>query len=489
MTRRLRRDDYTVGWVCALPVELAAAQEMLDEEHHDLERDLDDNDENLYALGSMGGHNVAIVCLPAGRIGNNPAAAVSTQMLATFKAIRFGLMVGIGGGVPAEADVRLGDVVVSQPHRSFGGVVQYDVGKATPNKFERTGSLNSPPHVLLSAVAKVRANELRGRSQLSTYTAKLERIAKFQRVKAGPDILFEVAYDHSKGQTCDQCSVDRQEARQPRESEGGVVVHYGTIASGNQVMRSAAERDRVSAELGGVLCFEMEAAGLMNNFPCLIIRGICDYADSHKNKRWQAYAAATAAAYAKELLSIIPSAKVVEQRTVHDATNGSRNPIHSANPDLDMALADLARGKKKKLNWQESVVDLLKVLDLYCDEQFQDWLANTLRVRAGPSGSEKQDNALRKAIIEKLAPNEVEWQNTMELRWGERRCLNCGRAQHKENVCDDDCGRCINIVLVSGFFNQLTIISGLYSKHTASNCGYPARCLRCESSFCCIVRY
>jgi nucleoside phosphorylase len=109
MARQLRREDCTVGWVCALPVELAAALEMLDEEHHDLKRDPADNDENLYALGSIGGHNVAIVCLPAGRIGNNPAAVVSTQMRAAFKAIRFGLMVGIGGGVPTvEADIRLG---------------------------------------------------------------------------------------------------------------------------------------------------------------------------------------------------------------------------------------------------------------------------------------------------------------------------------------------------------------------------------------------
>ena len=92
------------------------------------------------------------------------------------------------------------------------------------------------------------------------------------------------------------------------------MVHYGTIASGNQVMRSAAERDRVSAELGGVLCFEMEAAGLMNSFPCLVIRGICDYADSHKNKRWQAYAAGTAAACAKEVLSVMPPTEVAQAR-------------------------------------------------------------------------------------------------------------------------------------------------------------------------------
>jgi nucleoside phosphorylase len=315
-----RRDDYTVGWVCALPIELAAAQEMLDEEHHNLERDPADNDENLYALGSIGGHNVAIVCLPAGRIGNNPAAAVSTQMRATFKAIRFGLMVGIGGGVPTdEADIRLGDVVVSQPSWGFPGVVQYDVGKATPSGFKRTGSLNSPPSLLLSAVNKVRADELRGRSKLLEHVSKLERIGKFQRVKAGPDVLFEASYDHKEGKTCDQCSVDRQEVRQPRESEEEVVVHYGTIASGNQVMRSAAERDRVSAELDGVLCFEMEAAGLMNGFPCLVIRGICDYADSHKNKRWQAFAAGTAAAYAKEAMSVIPAADIARTHTVEEA--------------------------------------------------------------------------------------------------------------------------------------------------------------------------
>jgi len=89
-----------------------------------------------------------------------------------------------------------------------------------------------------------------------------------------------------------------------------IMVHYGTVASGNQVIRDGVTRDQLNSELGGVLCFEMEAAGLMNSFPCLVIRGICDYADSHKNKKWQPYAAATAAAYAKELLSVIPVADI-----------------------------------------------------------------------------------------------------------------------------------------------------------------------------------
>ena len=84
MAPSLRPKDYKVGWVCALPVELAAALEMLDEEHPDLDRELAGNDDNVYALGSLCGHNVVIVCLPADRIGNNPAATVATQMRATF---------------------------------------------------------------------------------------------------------------------------------------------------------------------------------------------------------------------------------------------------------------------------------------------------------------------------------------------------------------------------------------------------------------------
>ncbi|KAJ4298062.1 hypothetical protein N0V90_005961 [Kalmusia sp. IMI 367209] len=331
MARPLRRDDYTVGWVCALPVELAAAQEMLDEEHPELERDPNDNDENLYTLGSINGHNVVIVCLPAGRIGNNPAAAIATQMRATFRGIRFGLMVGIGGGVPsAEADVRLGDVVVSKPDKTFGGVVQYDFGKATLDGFERKGSLNSPPQILLSAIATVQAKELRDRSRTAEHFAKLDRIPKFQRSKTGPDVLFDAAYDHKGGQTCDNCSMDRQEIREARDGNEGIVVHYGTIASGNQVVKNALERDMLSRELGQVLCFEMEAAGLMNSFPCLVVRGICDYADSHKNKRWQPYAAGVAAAYAKELLSVIPATDVSKTRTADEAMqSASRRAIYS----------------------------------------------------------------------------------------------------------------------------------------------------------------
>jgi hypothetical protein len=62
----------------------------------------------------------------------------------------------------------------------------------------------------------------------------------------------------------------------------------------------------------------MEAAGLMDSFPCLVIRGICNYADSRKNKRWREYAAAAAAAaaYAKEILSVIAASLVAKTPAV-----------------------------------------------------------------------------------------------------------------------------------------------------------------------------
>jgi hypothetical protein len=111
-------------------------------------------------------------------------------MKSAFSSIRFGLMVGIGGGVlSSEADIRLGDVVVSRLYIAHGGIVQYDFGKAISSGFERTGFLNIPPIILINAIAKLRANYIRGRSRLSEYIFKLNDMPTFARENAGPDIF------------------------------------------------------------------------------------------------------------------------------------------------------------------------------------------------------------------------------------------------------------------------------------------------------------
>lgn len=300
---QLSHDDYTVGWICALPLEMAAAKAMLDSTHPKLMQATSDH--NSYTLGEIAGHNVVIACLPAGVYGTTSATSVAKDMLSTYKAIRFGLMVGIGGGAPNEAnDIRLGDVVVSQPSGTSGGVIQYNHGKTmTGGLFQPTGMMNKPPPVLLSALSNLQSEEVLGRSPLKELLSEtLQRYAPISRFTyPGPqqDILFRADYPHpSSTVSCDGCDHNLQIFRRERI---GPKVFYGLIASANQVMKDSITRDRLARE-HNISCFEMEAAGLMDNFPCLVIRGICDYSDSHKHKQWQEYAALTAAAYAKCVL-------------------------------------------------------------------------------------------------------------------------------------------------------------------------------------------
>jgi nucleoside phosphorylase len=316
--KTLSHDDYSIGWICPLSVEMATAKAMLDKAHAPLSQSRIDS--NNYALGEIFGHNVVIACLPSGVYGATSAAVVAEQMLTTFRRIRFGLLVGIGGGIPSGklADVRLGDLVVSNPTGRYGGVVQYDYGKTlAEGQFQLTGSLNKPPQVLLTAIAHLQSLHMLGVKRipgiLEDVTEKCPALkALFSYPGQVNDRLSEPVHRHVGSlDTCLDCDEGRRPPRPPHIPR----VHYGLIASGNQVMKDGVTRDRLAMD-HGILCFEMEAAGLMDHFPCLVIRGICDYADSHKNNDWQPYAAAVAAAYAKELLEIIPKEQVEETEAV-----------------------------------------------------------------------------------------------------------------------------------------------------------------------------
>jgi nucleoside phosphorylase len=140
-------------------------------------------------------------------------------------------------------------------------------------------------------------------------------MSQYVRPSSLPDRLFDSGYEHNGSvDNCYSCDNSKLLERSPRDNNNPKI-HYGVIASGNQVIKHGKTRDQLAQELS-ILCFEMEAAGLMDNFPCLVIRGICDYSDSHKNKQWQEYAAATAAAYAKELLFVIHPNEAQERSAV-----------------------------------------------------------------------------------------------------------------------------------------------------------------------------
>ncbi|EHA19938.1 hypothetical protein ASPNIDRAFT_39357 [Aspergillus niger ATCC 1015] len=304
-SRRLSSRDYKVAWICALPIELAAAKSLLDDVHESLPQPTDCN---AYTLGSMYGHNIAIACLQSGIYGTCSAASVATQMKQTFPSIEFGLTVGVGGGVPTRADIRLGDVVVSTPTGQLGGVVQYDYGKSCPcGSFERTGSLNKPYLPLLVAVSHLRSDYLLHDTQISKVISDAIGHHKDTFPRPAEDWLFQPTYVHHGGAgDCSSCDKSHLVPRGPRASSEPHI-HYGLIASGDRVIKDAQMRDSYAEDLP-ILCFEMESAGIMDQLPCLVIRGICDYCDSHKQKNWQGFAALAAAAYAKKLLSIVPLA-------------------------------------------------------------------------------------------------------------------------------------------------------------------------------------
>ncbi|KAL7909425.1 ankyrin repeat protein [Trichoderma velutinum] len=265
-------------------------------------------------------------------------------MMHSFPNVRIGLMVGIGGGAPSEHhDIRLGDIVVSAPKDGGSGLLQYDFGKniQDQNHLTTTGFLNQSPIALRTALAGLQAQyERKGHRLEQAVNSVLEKNKRlrrqYQRPDQSSDRLYQPGIVHANTKEgCLACDPSGLIPRPERtEDEDNPAIHYGLIASANQLMKNAFLRDKLAAEKD-VLCFEMEASGLMNHFPCLVIRGICDYSDSHKNKEWQGYAAMVAAAYAKDLLSrIAPSSVTAEKRiidvlsNVQETVNGMEKDVH-----------------------------------------------------------------------------------------------------------------------------------------------------------------
>ena len=338
------RRDFEIAIICALPLEANAVQAVFD-------RSWDSNgnkygkargDRNAYSMGLIGRHNVVLAYMPG--MGNNSATSVASDCRFSFENIKLALVIGICGGVPFSKqgdEILLGDVVISE------GVVPYDFGRRYPDQFLRKDapldSLSRPKPEIRALLAKLKGttNRIRLQDQMSEYLSLLQQHLGEEATYPGvrEDKLFDKDYRHkhqtssacvvcsdckhqsdrvceeSVELTCEQlnCDDSRLVPRQRLSIRGAEVstagrssihqpvIHFGLVASGNTVMKSGTERDRIAAN-ENVIAFEMEGAGAWDTFPCLIIKGICDYADSHKSKRWQKYAAATAAACAKAFL-------------------------------------------------------------------------------------------------------------------------------------------------------------------------------------------
>ncbi|KAF3291492.1 hypothetical protein TWF970_000705 [Orbilia oligospora] len=229
-----QKSKYTIGWVCAIAIELAAVKALLDEEYDPLPMHYTET--NVYAFGRMGKHNIVIACLPAGKYGTVSAATVASEMRWHFPDIRFYLMVGVGGGVPSEAnDIRLGDVVVSLPTGISGGVIQYEFGKTvSEGKFQYAGSLNAPPPLLLNALTHIRAINTKRLGAILEDIILSAGTTDDRFSRPAQDRLFVANYDHlGQQESCEKCDPIMLVDRKFRENNYPYV-HYGIIASGDK---------------------------------------------------------------------------------------------------------------------------------------------------------------------------------------------------------------------------------------------------------------
>jgi nucleoside phosphorylase len=332
----ISRDDYTVGIICAVYAEYLPIHAALDDEHGEVQ-----GDNHAYACGRMGAHNVVIAMM-----GEASAATVATDMMRTFP-IRVALMVGVGGGVWSEqTDVRLGDVVVSQPCGMDSGVLQWDYGTTKKHgAFCIRSILNKPPRPVLDAMRSLKVRDRLDQSEVSAILAAM--IAKnpmmandgmtwrLGRPDQGHDELFEASYEHVSEGPCDKCDGSRLVRGRPPRAVDGPRIHYGNIASFKETVKHGPTRDRIAQE-ESILCFETEAEGLMSTFPHVVIRGVCDYADSHETarRRWRGYAAVAASAYAKILLLRVPAVDLTTTPPASEVT-GRKTPSRPGQLKLD----------------------------------------------------------------------------------------------------------------------------------------------------------
>lgn len=375
------RGDFEVAIICALPLEYDAVTLLIDElwdENGDVYGRAT-GDKNTYTTGRIGNHNVVVALLPG--MGKVHAAVAVAGLRSSYTNIKLALVTGICGGVPRSGTIRevlLGDVIISDT------ILQYDLGRQYPNGFttktktqDSFGRPNADIRGLLAVLrTEMGLRRLQQRTSLflqaiHNKAATMSRPGLYDYPGTRADKLFHPDYVHKHYGLCNcvcsrwedpidpvcedaatslcaetGCSEDhllprrRLQMRQTLEAQGiganvqEPLVFLGRVASGDTVMKSATDRDRI-AEAHKVMAFEMEGSGVWDELPSLVIKGVCDYADSHKDKRWQRFAAATAAATTRAVLErYIQTDRMIQTEPRNDL------PTTSLPPGPNMSLDD-----------------------------------------------------------------------------------------------------------------------------------------------------
>ncbi|VUC29320.1 unnamed protein product [Clonostachys rosea] len=327
------REEFEIAIICALGHEYTAVEDVIDQ----FWDDNGDNygklpgDPNDYTTGHIGPHNIVLVLLP--EMGKANASSAANSIRLSYTRVKLALVVGICGAVPknGEENIMLGDVIIGEK------VVQHDFGRMYGDRFYRKSHQLGKANKEVSSITR-KYKTPRSKKNLENHAAEILKDLQNKIATAGrqgeyddpgyaSDRLFKPDYRHRHTvsptcicascvkdtdptcsaalvSTCEELQCDEKQMihREQRSSTVNTpIIHIGAIASGDTVMKSGIHRDIIANELG-VIAFEMEGCGVWEELPCLVIKGVCDYADSHKDKVWQRFAAASAASVAKAVI-------------------------------------------------------------------------------------------------------------------------------------------------------------------------------------------
>ncbi|EFY93351.1 NACHT and Ankyrin domain protein [Metarhizium acridum CQMa 102] len=377
-TRPANRDDFRVAIICALLCEYNAVSLLFDK-FYDLESDLYGRaigDQNAYTTGRIGPVDAVIVRLSG--MGKVIAAGTAASLRSSFPRLELALLTGICGGVPhgSSNEILLGDVILART------VVQYDFGREYHDGFVAKTTvdegLGRPTKAISNYLSAIQSRPLikNIKERTVAHLRELQETAvaeswsaTYQYPGIEKDKLFEPTHLHKHQSGCEdcknpdkschkarrqsckdlECDLHCQLVKRPRldthcKKHGSAPmdpsVFFGCIGSGDKVMRSGHLRD-IIAEKHELLAFEMEGAGVWDEIPCIIVKSVCDYADSHKNNEWQDYAAATAAAATRALLERYP-------RTDMTRFNACRDALSLRDLAVDLETLKSTKGKRTK---------------------------------------------------------------------------------------------------------------------------------------------
>ncbi|KAF5717120.1 hypothetical protein FMUND_5938 [Fusarium mundagurra] len=434
-----KRDDFEVAIICTLTLEADAVITLFDHHWEDdgFSYGKARGDPNAYSIGVIGQHNVVLAHLPG--MGKVSAGNIAAFCHMSFPNIKLALLAGICGGAPydnkGKSQIYLGDVVIST------GIVQYDFGRRFPDKFEIKDSLNDIPgrpnleiRNLLSKLMTTRESE-RLQTESWKYLNELCQDAKKPTIFPGrsKDLLFPVEYRHKHQDSpacttcascyhgsdpvcdialtssCEQMGCDTSQCLQRDNREGDELhplVHFGAFATGDTVMKSAKDRDHITKQTQA-LGFEMESVGVWEVFPCVVIKSVCDYADSHKSKDWQPYAAACAASYAKGFLRYWDSNRHAE--SMFESEQFRKRIIKSLRcSDMNERRNNIPSEAPSTFNWifEESV------------EQGLEWSSDQdSETESETETSDKE--SVQEESLEENEDNEASWETESDEKSGE----------------------------------------------------------------------